>query len=350
MRIPLFALLFSLVIGALIILFIGYSPISSFSAIFGLSLSTKAGITLSLSQATPLLFTGLAFAIAYRVRMINTGAEGQLYAGAMAAALIGAYVAPGYSILHVTMSFLAAAFAGGLVALLVAFLKVRFEANEIILCLMLNEIVKLFTAYLANSPLRPPGSAIAQTKPIEVTARLTRLIPQSQVTTAILLGVFIAIMMWFIQNKTVFGFDMLATGLNVTASKTAGIGVAKIYLKTFFLSGAIAGIGGAAMVLGIHYRFIEGFSPNYGFAGISIAALANYNPLFVPLSALLFGVLKSGAMNLNRTTPIPIEIVDVIQVVVIIFVAAPRMVNSIITFFMRAPHTITAKLFSKKGD
>ena len=134
------AMAVSLILGAILLAVCGYSPIESYIAIFGSSLGTVKGFALSLSQATPLLFTGMAFAIAYRVRMINTGAEGQLYVGAMAAALVGAYVTGLPSVVHVPLCLLAAALAGGLVAGLVAFLKNRFGASEIILTLMLNEI------------------------------------------------------------------------------------------------------------------------------------------------------------------------------------------------------------------
>ncbi len=325
-----FALIFSLLLGMIFIGISGYSPIESYKAIFGVSLGTVKGFALSLSQAIPIMFTGFSFALAYRVRMINTGAEGQLYAGAMAAALVGAYVTNLPSIVHIPLAFAAAFIAGGLIALIVALAKIYFSANEIIMTLMLNEIVILFTSYLANGPLKPAGSGVGQTERIAESAKLMKLIPQTQLTTAIFLGIIVAFVLQFLLTKTVFGYEVHVTGLNLRAAQVAGINVSRTYLITFALSGAIAGLGGAAMVLGVNYRFIEGFSSGYGFSGISIAALAAYSPLGVILSAFLIGVLKAGTITLSRTTSIPVEFVDVIQVLVIIFVAAPELIRLIL--------------------
>ncbi|WP_025640482.1 ABC transporter permease [Schnuerera ultunensis] len=323
------ALVISLLLGMLLIGISGYSPIESYIAIFGVSLGTVKGFALSLSQATPLMFTGLAFALAYKVKMINTGAEGQLYAGAMAAALIGAYITNLPTGIHIFLGFLAAFLAGGLVAFIVALAKVYLNANEIIMSLMLNEIIILFTSYLANGPLKPPGSGVGQTEMIADSAKLTKLIPQTQLTTAIFVAILAACILQYVLEKTVFGYEIKVTGYNLNAANVAGIHVSKTYLITFALSGAIAGLGGAAMALGVNYRFIEGFSSGYGFAGISIAALAAYNPIGVIFSAFLIGVLKSGTITLNRTTNIPVELVDIIQVLVLIFVAAPALIKTI---------------------
>lgn len=340
-----FSLLFSLLLGALIIWLAGYSPIESYAAIFGFSLGTVKGIALSLSQATPILFTGLAFAVAYKVRMINTGAEGQVYMGAIACAFAGNAFAGLPRAIHLPVTFLAGALFGGLAALFIAFLKVRFGASEIITSLMLNQIIIYFTAYLANGPLKPEGSAMPQTELIADTAKLTKLIPKTQLTTAVLIGIGLAFLMYLIQKKTVFGYEMTVTGLNLHAARTAGISTAKTYLMTFAISGAIAGLCGSSLVMGTNYRFIESISTSYGFSGISVAALASYNPVAVIPSAILFGILKAGAITLNRTTSIPIEFVDVIQVLVVVFVAAPRMVRSILNF-----GGLAKKIKSKKNQ
>ena len=268
--------------------------------------------------------------MAYKVRMINTGAEGQLYMGAIGSAVIGVYLAGLPRMLHLPLALLAGVAMGGLVALLVAFLKVKFGASEIITSLMLNEVFILFTGYLANGPLKPDGSPQPQTEMIAETARLSKLIPKTQLTTALMLGILLAVMVHFIFKKTIFGYEMNVTGLNSTAADTAGINTSKIQLITFSLSGAVAGLCGSALVMGTNFRFVEGISASYGFAGISVAALAAYNPVAVIPSAILFGILKAGAITLNRTTPIPIEFVDVIQVLVVMFVAAPRMVRAIL--------------------
>jgi len=324
------ALLLSMALGFILLAACGYDPVECYKAIFVSSLGTVKGLALTLSQATPILFTGLSFAIAYRVRMINTGAEGQLHAGALAAALVGAYVTGLPAVIHVPLCLLAAAIAGGAASTLVAYLKNRFGANEIILTLILNEIIILFTSYLVNGPLKAAGSGIGATEKIQQSAQLYRLIPQTQLTIALIIGVVLAVILQLVLNHTIFGYEIQVTGYNLLAARTAGINAKRTYLSTFAIAGAVAGIGGAAMALGVNYRFMEGFSASYGFGGISVAALAAYSPLGVILSSFLIGVLKAGAITINRTTKLPIEFVAVIQAMIIIFVAAPKLINALL--------------------
>ena len=324
------ALLLSMALGFILLAACGYDPVECYKAIFVSSLGTVKGMALTLSQATPILFTGLSFAIAYRVRMINTGAEGQLHAGALAAALVGAYVTGLPAIIHVPLCLLAAAIAGGAASTLVAYLKNRFGANEIILTLILNEIIILFTSYLVNGPLKASGSGIGATEKIQQSAQLYRLIPQTQLTIALIIGVVLAVILQLVLNHTIFGYEIQVTGYNLLAARTAGINAKRTYLSTFAIAGAVAGIGGAAMALGVNYRFMEGFSASYGFGGISVAALAAYSPLGVILSSFLIGVLKAGAITINRTTKLPIEFVAVIQAMIIIFVAAPKLIDALL--------------------
>lgn len=325
------ALAAALICGAVIIRVCGFSPIETYMAIFAGSLGNSKGIVLSLSQATPLMFTGIAFAIAYRVKIVNLGAEGQLHAGAMASALAGCMITGLAAGPHLAVTLLAGALAGGLVGLFTGFLKVRFGAQEVITSIMVNEIIILFTSYLCNGPVKAEGSVTPQTEKIMETARLPRLVPRSQLTVAILLIVVIAVLLQLLLKKTALGYEMRVTGFNLKAAKTAGINVNRVYLLTFFISSAIAGLCGSALVLGVNGRFVEDISANYGFGGISVAALAMYNPVAALFSAVIFGILKAGALTVNRTTSIPIEFVSVIQALVVVFVAAPRLMNQIVT-------------------
>lgn len=325
------ALLAALIGGAVIIGAGGYSPLETYAAIFAGSLGNSKGIVLALSQATPLMFTGIAFAIAYRVKIVNLGAEGQLHAGAMASALAGCMVSGLASGPHLVLTLLAGALAGGMVGLFTGFLKIKFRAKEVITSIMINEIIILFTSYLSNGPVKAAGSMIPQTEKILETARLPRLVPRSQLTVAIILIAVIAVLLQLLLKKTALGYEMRVTGFNLPAAKTAGINVDRVYLLTFFISSAIAGLCGAALVLGVNGRFVEDLSANYGFGGISVAALAAYNPVAALFSAVIFGILKAGALTVNRTTMIPIEFVSVIQALVVVFVAAPRLMKQIVT-------------------
>ncbi len=320
------ALLFSLFVGGVVIAISGYSPLETYRLIFQGALGSPNGFYLALREATPLLFTGLAFAITFKVGIINIGAEGQLLLGGLVAALVGAYVnfLPGIS--HLAVAILAGAIAGGLVGLLTGFLKVSFNAHEAITCIMLNSIIGLFINFLCNGPLKPENASSAQTKRILETARLAKIVPKTQLTYGLIIAIVIAVIVYFVQRRTVFGYKMKVTGMNRRAGEVAGINSSWIYLATFFLSGAIAGIGGADITLGVLGRNVDPISSGYGFEGISVAALAAYNPVGIILSSLLFGILKAGAMQVNRTTSIPFEFVKVIQVMVVVAITAPRIV------------------------
>lgn len=319
----------SLVVAGVVIVASGFSPLEIYAAVFKESFSSPISLALCVSQATPLLFSGLSFAIGIRVGIVNTGVEGQLLTGAMMAALSGAYISflPGPT--HLIFCILMGAAGGGLLALFTTMLKVKMGASEVIMGIMLNNVVLLLTSYLANGPLKVPGSYIGQTHPVLEAAKLPRLIPKTQVTGAILIVIALAVGLHILLNKTVFGYKMRVTGLNRRAGLVAGINSSKVYYATSFIIGAVAGIGGACVALGVYSRFIEGLSVGYGFAGIPVAALAAYNPLGVLISGLLFGILKAGTMTLSRTTDVPTEIVSVIQALVVVFVSAPNIILSI---------------------
>ena len=326
------ALIFALLIGGIIIALAGYSPVETYLTMFKGSLRTKKGIVLSLTQATPLIFTGLSFAIAYRVKLVNLGAEGQLYMGAMAAAIVGYSLSGLPAPIHIAITLLASATVGGLVGLFLGYLRVRFGAREVITSIMLNEIIILFTSFLAAGPLKGANSVTVQTEKVLSTALLPVLVQRSQLTFAFIIAIVIAIIMQIVLNKTVLGYEMRVTGFNKRAAETGGIKVWKIYLLTIFISGAVAGLGGASQVLGVNKRFVEGFSASFGFAGISVAALAIYNPVAVIFSGTIFGILKAGAMTVSRTTAIPVEFVSIIQALVVVFMAAPNLITD---FFVK---------------
>lgn len=327
LRTSVVALLLALVAGGVVIALSGFSPLQIYKAVFVDTLTTPQGVYLSLSQATPLMLTGVAFAIAFRVKLINLGGEGQLLFGAMASALVGAYIVglPGF--IHLPLALLAGFFAGGLIGLFTGYLKIRFGAREIITSIMLNEIIALFCAYLCNGPFKSENSIFPQTERIQDSAVLPKLVSRSQLTWAIIIAVVLAVFLQWMLQKTTIGYDMQTTGYNLLAARTAGVKVNRIYLFTIFLSGAICGLAGACMILGVNGRFIEGFSDNYGWGGISVAALAAYNPALVLVTSTIIGVLKAGAMTLNRTTTVPIEFVYVIQALVVVIVAAPKLIN-----------------------
>lgn len=327
-KISIIAFIMAMAISSVFILFSGFSPIKVFAALYKGSFGSTKAIVQTLSQATPLIVTGLAYTVTIKAGLVNIGVEGQMYIGAMGAAIAGAYLnLP--PLIHVPVAILTAMILGGLFAAIVAFLKIKFDSNEVITTIMFNFVAISFTSYLVNYPLKEAKGMIAQTDKILKSAELTRLFPKSQLTSAFIFAIIAVILVHIMFKRTSIGYEIRAVGLNIKGAETAGIKVKRIFLVTLFLSGAIAGLAGAGQILGVQKKFIDHFSPGYGFDGIAIAALAANSPIGVIFSGILFGALKAGALMLNRTAKVPTDIVNVIQGLVIIFVAAPLLVKQI---------------------
>lgn len=324
----LLALAASLAITGALIAVCGYNPFEIYSALFVQSFSSRSSVALILSESMPMIFAGLAFVVGIKVGLVNVGVEGQMLSGAMCAAIVGAYCTWLPGPLLVLACLLAGMIGGGLTFLLCTYLKSRFGASEVITSIMMNSIMAKVTEYLCNGPLKPAGVSIGQTKEIAASAYLTALIPKTKLTWAFPLAILCCIVMYIVLEKTVVGYEMRVTGVNKTASVVAGIRTKQIYFLAAFLSGAFAGLGGAGLVMGIYHRFMDGITSGVGFIGVSVAALAAYSPLTVPLSGALFGMLSAATTTLSRTTDAPLEIMDIVQGLVVVFVSAPRIVTS----------------------
>jgi len=332
----LLSLLGAFACGALILALAGYDPLEAYSALLVGSFGSKNAIANTLAKSTPLIFTGLAVAVAFRGGLFNIGAEGQLYMGAMAAALVGVYATGLPGLLQAALALLAAGVVGALWAGIAGYMKVKFRAHEVIVTIMLNYIAISLTNYLVNYPFKAEGS-VPRTDAIPAGMQLTKLMPPNQVTTGIFIAILSCIIMYWMFNRTVYGYEIRAIGLNEDAARTGGISIGKRVVLTMFLSGFIAALAGAVEVLGVHKYFVAGFSPGYGYDGIAVAVLAGNHPLGVIISALLFGSLRSGSMNLDRQTDVPTDVVVMIQALVIIFVAIPWVIRKV-------------KLMRKRGD
>ena len=318
------SLLIAIVISGVIMAVCGYNPIEAFGAILAGSFGSQRAIVQTLTQATPLIFTGLAFAFAKKASLINLGAEGQLYMGALASAAVGMLDLGLPMALHLPLAVAAGGHAG-----LVGVLKVKFGSNEVIATVMLNSIATYLVDYLLNGPMLAENSSVAQTERVLETAQLPRIFQQYQLTIAILLAVAACILVKLFMDRTALGYEIRAVGLNPDAAETAGISKAKVTIVALCISGCIAGLAGASHVLGVDRRLINGFSNDYGFSGISVAALAADSPVGVIFAGIVFGALRAGTMELNRTTSIPVEFVNVIQAMVVILVAAPLLVKEL---------------------
>jgi simple sugar transport system permease protein len=260
--------------------------------------------------------------------VINIGCEGQLYIGALAAALCGIFLPPMPAVLMIPLCMAGAMAGGGLWAGLAGYLKNKTKANEVVLTIMLNYIAIFLTDYIVTVWLKVPGMVV-KTPNIQPQAVLPVLFPYSRFTIGFLVAlVSVFIFQWLLKN-TAFGFEIQALGLNPLAAETAGINVNRQFWITMFISGALAGLAGGLEVMGVHKYFIKGFSPGYGWDGLSIAVLGQNSPIGSLAAAILYGALRSGAQVMDRNTSIPKDFVVVLQALIIIFVATPGILIAI---------------------
>lgn len=319
----LLSILLALLVGGILVLLIGESPLKAYQVLWEGSFGTSRSLANTLAKATPLIFTGLAVGLAFRCGLFNIGAEGQLYLGAFAGALVALLLPPMPKLLFITVVIVGGMTAAGLWGALAGYLKAKFGIHEVVVTVMTNYIAIYLTSYLVNYPFKEPGP-VAQTIELPALAHFVKLLPRTQLTTAFLLACVMSLVVYWFLWKTAPGFEIRAVGENPQAAESGGIRILKNMVLAMGLSGALASLAGLTQVLGINHRFIDGFSPGYGFTGIAVAVLGRNHPFGILLTALLFGALDAGALQLNRTTAISAKWVMVIQGLVILFVAAPE--------------------------
>lgn len=321
-----FAILIALIIGAFVIAVMGENPLRVYQSLLTGSLGSTRDIANTISKTLPLLFTGLAVAIGFRSGVFNIGAEGQLTIAGMVSILVALCLPNLSPFIALPIIFIAGILSGAFLGAISGYFKSKFLISEVIVGIMLNYIVKHFTSYLVNGPLKAPGT-VAQTEMIADSYRLVKLFPRTQLTTALIIAIFTVIVLYIILWKTNFGFKIRAVGSNKTAAEAAGINTKLMMVVAMAMSGGVAALAGITEVLGKQYRFIEGFSPSFGFTGIAVAVLGKNNPIGVVLSALLFGIMDTGALRMSRETSVSSSIIVVIQSLVILFVSAPTIIK-----------------------
>lgn len=316
----------AILVGGLVILAVGEDPIEAFRELLRGAFGSRIYVANTFSRAVPLIFTGLSVALSSRCGMLNIGAEGQLYLGAMAVAVMGLYMGNVPGIVAIPLLLLVG-FLGGMTGGLIAGgLKARFGVSEVIAAIMLNYVFRLFTSWLAAGRFSS-GEASVQTVRLPENLSLPTLVSGTKLTVAIFFALLVAAGIYVFLWRTTAGYKLRAVGFNSSAAVASGINSKALMLVTMGLSGGLAGWAGTCEVLGNYHRFIEGFSPSYGFTGIAVAILGRNHPAGVILTALLFAALDSGALRMARVTSVSSSVVTVIQSLIIIAVAAPELVH-----------------------
>ncbi|HCL79803.1 MAG TPA: ABC transporter permease [Synergistaceae bacterium] len=311
--VPLGAILVTLLLSAVPILAAGGALWPSYASLFKGAVGTRYNFLETCVKAAPLTFTGLAVAFAFRAKFWNTGAEGQLLAGAIAATAAGVASSNLPPLLALLFVCGAGFLAGGAWAAIPAVLKTKYRVDDVVTSLLLNYVMWHIMGYLLFGPLQMPGSSWPRSAAIAESAHFPILLAKSRFHLGIVLALAAVFVVWFINSKTVFGYQARAVGVNQKAAAFAGIGVKSVILKTALLSGGLAGLAGVGEVAAIHHHLLMDISPGFGYSGIVIAMLGQLHPAGVALSAFFFSGIAVGAQSMSRITGVPTYIADVIQ-------------------------------------
>jgi general nucleoside transport system permease protein len=306
----------------------GYDAGAALAALWHGSLgSPDALLSATLVRATPLLLAGLAVALAFRAGVLNIGAEGQLLAGAAAAAAVGVLGAAAAGRAAPVLMLAAGALAGALWAGVAAVLRRRFGVLDVIGTLMLNFVALHLVSYLVRGPLQEPTHIYPQTPTLADAARLPRIAEGVRLHWGFPLALLAALALWYVLRSTAAGFRLRVVGASPRAARSAGrVDVERTVAAAFLASGALAGLAGAVEVGGVTYALYENISPGYGYTAIAVALLARLHPLAVVPSAVLFGALEAGAAAMQRDAGVPSVLVSVVEATLILVVlAAGRM-------------------------
>ncbi|MEO6864660.1 MAG: ABC transporter permease [Gemmatimonadaceae bacterium] len=277
----------------------------------------------ALVHATPLIITGLAVAIAFRAGIWNIGADGQLIAGATAAAWVGVAAPASIGWLALPLALIAAAVAGGVWAAIAAWLRSRFGVLEVISTIMLNFIATYGVSYLVRGPLQEPSHVYPQTSSIANVAHMPTLVSGTRLHWGFVIALALAVATWWVMRYTATGFRIRASGVNPFAARSAGlIDVRRVTTVAFIASGAIAGVAGAIEISGVTFALYENISPGYGYTAIAVALLAGLNPIGVVGTGILFGALETAAGTMQRNVGIPATTASVIEAIAILAVIA----------------------------
>lgn len=318
------ACLLALALGAVLIALSGASPWQAYRALFTGAFLDYWGFASTLVKTSPILLAALAVAVPLRAGLFNIGAEGQIYAGALLATLAGLYLPelpPGLGVLAVVLAAMAG---GALWAAIPGYLKAYRGVNEVIVTLLMNFVAIQMVSYAVSGPLLAEGAPYPYSEELPLALRLPVILPQTDAHAGVLLGLGFALMLHFHFRYTAHGHALDLVGRNPQAAAYAGVAVKRQLLVAMMTGGALAGLAGGLEVLGLKYRLFHLFSPGYGFDGIVVAFMAAGNMAWMPVAALLMSGLKAAANGMQRTVGIESTVVDAIQGLIVIFVAASQ--------------------------
>lgn len=316
----------ALVISGVLAALSGAPPLDAYSELLGGALGSPYAVGVTLARAVPLILVALSFIVGVRAGELNIGIEGQLYVGALTATAVGASTSlPG--VLHLPLAIVAGAAGGAAWVLIPAALKLWRNVSEIVSGLLLNYVAIFFTSFMLAGPMRDPGQTYAESYPIQVSGQFPVVDGAASISTAFLLVLAIAAALWFVLRSTVFGFELRTLGANRRAAALVGVRSGRVAFLSFLLSGALGGLAGALEILGNEHRFIENFSPGWGYTGIIVALLGGVSPIGAVVAGVGFAILESGTAEVQRVFGIPAALSLVIEGAAVLFYLAAAYVK-----------------------
>lgn len=337
---PLLAVVSALLVGAIIMLVSGDDPVSAYRGLFSGAFGSARGWAATIRKTTPLILTGLSVAVAFKAGLFNIGASGQFIMGTVAAVAVGVNFEGLPMFIHLPLALTAGIAGGAIWGAIPGVLKVTTGAHEVIVTIMLNYVAALFggwTVYAGGTQGQEPGplwdptaGPISETADVFASAQLPWLVgPPYRVHAGVLLALLAAAIMWWLIYKTTFGFELRTVGLNPKAARYAGMSVAKMIILAMVIAGGLAGLAGGIETLGFNHKFAPEFSGAVGFDGITVALLGQTHPLGVIFAAFLLGSMDAGAAKMQFESGVAADIIQVIQALVLAFVAAPTIIRQL---------------------
>lgn len=312
----------ALLVAAVVLAVAGAPPVAALDALLSGSLGGRIQLARTLSFLLPLVLIALAWIIAFTTKRINLGLEGQIIIGGIVATLVGLHLGALPTGAHLLLGMVGGAAAGALYAGIAAWFWAKRDVNEIISTLMLTLIASEALGWLVRGPMQEPGVVFPRSSKVAETAQWGTIVANSALTWDILLVPVAVVAVAYLQNRTTLGLTLRITGANPTAARRVGIKTVQINALALILSGAIAGVVGASLILGGETaRMGDGFSAGFGFEGIVVALVARNNPFGAVPAALLFAILDSGSGLMETRVGVASELVYVTQGLVILFVA-----------------------------
>jgi general nucleoside transport system permease protein len=318
---PVVAVFVSLILASVLLALTGASAWRAIGLMVDGAVGSVFALSETLTRATPLIFTGLAIAVAFRAKFWNIGVEGQLYAGALAAVAIGSGAVVLPSVVMIPLMMLAGALAGAAVLVGPALAKTKLGVDEVVTTLLLNFITILFVQMMLEGALKDPmGMGWPQSSPIIDEAVLPTLFAKLRTHAGLLIGLALSLMVHMLMSRTVWGYEIRATGENSNAAAFAGIPVTATILRVALISGGLAGLAGVSEVAGLKGYLTADLSPGFGYTGIVVAMLAGLSPLGVVPAAIFVAAVFVGADTMSRTLGISNYFADLVVALALICV------------------------------